>query len=67
VPLGVRQLIVHGTADEDVPIEISRRYAEAAAAAGDDISLVELPDGSHMDVVDVQGEGLEILCGWLRK
>ena len=65
VPLGVPQLIVHGTADEDVPIEISRRYAEAAAAAGDDISLVELPHGSHMDVVEVQGEALEILCGWL--
>jgi acetyl esterase/lipase len=65
-PLGVRQLIIHGTADEDVPIEISRGYAQAATAAGDDIRLVELPNGSHMDVVDTQGEALDILSGWLR-
>jgi len=66
LPLGVRQLIVHGTADQDVPIEISRGYAEAATAAGDDIRLVELPNGGHMDVVDTQGEALDILSEWLQ-
>ncbi|MQY04654.1 alpha/beta hydrolase family protein [Actinomadura macrotermitis] len=48
VPLGVPQLVVHGTADEDVPIELSRRYAEAA---GREAVLLTLPDADHMDVI----------------
>jgi acetyl esterase/lipase len=52
LPLGVPQLILHGTADEAVPIELSRGYAEAARAAGDTIELVELPGMGHMDYLD---------------
>ncbi|MCP2342548.1 alpha/beta hydrolase family protein [Actinomadura rupiterrae] len=48
VPLGVPQLVVHGTADEDVPIELSRRYAEAA---GPEAALLTLPDADHMDMI----------------
>jgi acetyl esterase/lipase len=66
LPLGVRQLIIHGAADEDVPVEISRGYAAAAEAAGDDIRLAELPNASHMDMVDTKGEALDLLSSWLR-
>lgn len=52
LPLGVRQLILHGTADDAVPIELSRHYAEAARAAGDTIELVELPGVGHMEYLD---------------
>jgi acetyl esterase/lipase len=65
LPLGIRQLLIHGTPDEDVPVEISRRYAEAATAAGDDIRFIELPTASHMDLVDPRGEAQAILCRWL--
>jgi acetyl esterase/lipase len=65
LPLGVRQLVIHGTPDEDVPVDISRRYAAAAKAAGDDIRFVELATASHMDLVDPQGEAQTILCEWL--
>ena len=65
LPLGVRQLLVHGTHDADVPIVISRSYAAAAAAAGDDIRFVELPDACHMDAVDPASAAHAVLCGWL--
>jgi acetyl esterase/lipase len=65
LPLGVRQLIVHGTRDEDVPILIGRRYAGAAAAAGDDIRFVELPDAGHMDFVDPTSAAHATVCDWL--
>jgi acetyl esterase/lipase len=65
LPLGVPQLILHGTADENVPVDISRRYAAAAKAAGDDIRFVELATASHMDLVDPRGEAHAILCAWL--
>jgi acetyl esterase/lipase len=47
-PLGVPQLVAHGTADEDVPIELSQRYAEAA---GREATLLTLPGADHMDMI----------------
>lgn len=67
LPLGVRQLVLHGTADEDVPIELSRHYAAAARAAGDDIELVALPGTGHMELVDPASEAHAVLCRWLAK
>ena len=52
LPLGVRQVLVHGTADENVPFQISRDYRARAATLGDDATLVTLPDAGHFEVVD---------------
>jgi acetyl esterase/lipase len=67
LPLGVRQLVVHGTPDEDVPVEISRRYARAAAAAGDQLTFIELPDAAHMDFVDPASGAAARLFDWLAR
>lgn len=48
-PLGVPQLVVHGSADTDVPYELSRRYA---AAAGSEATLLGLPGVNHFEVID---------------
>jgi acetyl esterase/lipase len=42
LPLEVPALLVHGVRDETVTIAISRHYAEAARAAGDEVELVEI-------------------------
>jgi acetyl esterase/lipase len=47
-----RQLIVHGTADADVPYEISRSYAERKKKAGEPIELITLPEEGHFGIVD---------------
>jgi len=47
-PLGVPQLLVHGDADEIVPIGQSRGYA----ALEPDAELVELGGADHFDVID---------------
>jgi acetyl esterase/lipase len=52
LPLAVRQLLVHGDADDTVPVEHSRKYAVAATAAGDRVELVELEGADHFDVID---------------
>jgi acetyl esterase/lipase len=65
LPLGVRQLILHGSADEAVPVELSRRYARAAARAGDAIELIELSGAGHMDYLDPSSEAHARLCRWL--
>jgi len=52
LPTGVPQLLVHGEADDRVPVEQSRRYAEAARAAGDPCELLVLPGVGHFEVID---------------
>lgn len=52
LPIGVRQILVHGTEDDSVPYEITRDYAEAARAAGDDATLVTLEGSGHFEIVD---------------
>lgn len=61
LPLGIRQLLLHGTADDAVPIELSRRYARMASAAGDAVELVELPGAGHMDFLDPGSEAYATL------
>ena len=52
LPLGVPQVLFHGTSDANVPFEISQRYAERAQALGDDARLVAQEDASHFEPVD---------------
>lgn len=52
LPTGIRTVLLHGTLDETVPPAVSRAYAEAASAAGDDARLVELPETGHLEVID---------------
>jgi acetyl esterase/lipase len=67
LPLGVRQLIIHGAADEAVPIDLSRCYVRAAVEAGDRAELVELAGAGHMDFLDSTSEAHAILRQWLSK
>ncbi len=52
VPVKVSERLLHGTADDVVPIELSRRFAAAANAAGDDVRLIEIPNAGHFDLID---------------
>lgn len=49
VPLGVRQILVHGTADAEVPYAQSVAYAEAAGAEAE---LVALEGAGHFEPID---------------
>lgn len=52
VPLGVPQLLAHGTADEHVPAAQSESYRDRAGAAGDAVELVHLAGADHFVVID---------------
>lgn len=52
LPLGVAVTLVHGSADDRVPLDISRDYAAAARAAGDVVELRELQGHDHFAVID---------------
>jgi acetyl esterase/lipase len=65
LPLGSPVLLIHGDADEDVPVGQSRLFDKAARAAGDDCELHELPGGGHFEVIDPGGRAWPILGGRL--
>jgi acetyl esterase/lipase len=52
LPLGVAQVVIHGTADTAVPAELGERYVSAAQAAGDPAELELLAGVDHFDIID---------------
>jgi acetyl esterase/lipase len=52
LPLGIRQFLLHGTDDADLPLEVSERYVRRAAAKGDSATLLTLPDVGHFELID---------------
>ena len=65
LPLGARQLIVHGDADVRVPIELSQEYVTAAAAAGDDVTLQSHEGAEHFVVIDPASSAWSGVVDWL--
>jgi acetyl esterase/lipase len=64
IPLDVPVALVHGAADETVPVEDSRAYAAAARAAGADVTLIE-PSGGHRDPIDPSSAAWAAGAAWL--
>ena len=51
LPTGVPVFCVHGDADDSVPIEQSRRFADAGRASGDPVELITVDGGDHFGVI----------------
>lgn len=52
LPLGVPTVLVHGSEDYNVPVQVSQAYAVAARAANDQVTLIELPGVEHFAVIN---------------
>ena len=69
--IGAIQTLIHGTADDSVPYEISRDYAERKKQAGEDVKLITLPETGHFEMVDPGSDVwitvLDVFIGLTRK
>ena len=65
LPLGMPQLVVHAIDDDAVPVGMSKAYTAAALAAGDSLTLAELPDSGHMAFLDPASAAHGVVCAWL--
>jgi pimeloyl-ACP methyl ester carboxylesterase len=65
LPLGRPSLLVHGLDDDVVPPSQSRRYRDAAVAAGDRCRLVELTGVGHYEHLDPTSPAWRIVREWL--
>lgn len=56
LPLGVKQVLVHGAKDPIVPLSLSSEYFTRASKLGDSIRLVNLPGAGHFEVIDPRAQ-----------
>jgi len=54
LPLGIPQVLIHGTEDDSVPLQVSQVYAAAAGVAGDKVTLIELQGADHFVLIDIK-------------
>jgi len=67
LPLVVPQLLVHGDADDVVPISIARGYGRRALDVGDPCELIELPGLGHEEHVDPGSVAWPPVMRWLEE
>jgi pimeloyl-ACP methyl ester carboxylesterase len=67
VPLGTPQVLVHGSDDSVVPVEISRAYRATAAAAGDEVELMEVAGVGHFGVINPDSPAWASVTGALAR
>ncbi|MBZ4415442.1 S9 family peptidase [Myxococcus sp. RHSTA-1-4] len=51
-PLGLPQVLVHGTKDDTVPVSMSEAFCARGRELGDPIRCVTLPGAGHFEVID---------------
>jgi acetyl esterase/lipase len=66
LPIGVRQLLVHGERDRVVPPGLSSRYVAEAGASGDQAELQIFAKTGHMDVINPAGSSWQFAARWLQ-
>jgi acetyl esterase/lipase len=59
LPIGVPQVIVSGALDPIVPAVFGNSYAAQAAAAGDRVQNLVIPDASHFELIDPQSSAFD--------
>jgi len=59
LPIKVPQRLVHGTADDIVPFELSQRFARASKNA----QLTPLPEAGHFELIDPRSKEWPVILG----
>ena len=67
LPLGVPQVLIHGTNDDSVPLQVSQAYTKAARAVNDPVTYIELEGVDHFDVIDPHSHAWAITMNELQK
>ena len=67
LPIGAPLLLVHGERDDDVPVHVSREFADAAREAGDDCELVVIGDEGHYEHLEPGSRCWEAVTAWLER
>lgn len=67
LPTSIPQILVHGKADEDVPVRISQEYYEKAQKCGNPVELKIFPGMDHFDLIDPSSEAWKYVGNMLNR
>lgn len=67
LPLGIPQVLVHGTHDSLVPLAISQHYARQATLAGDHVRLIELAGADHFTLINAATAAWSRIVGEIQR
>lgn len=63
--LNAVQLVLHGTLDEWVPVEMSDAYVEVAKERGDNVTYLREDGDDHMEIIEPASAGWHKVIRWL--
>jgi dipeptidyl aminopeptidase/acylaminoacyl peptidase len=63
LPSGSRQVLIHGTDDDIVPISQSEKFVEKAEQLGDRPTLVRLEGVGHFELIDPESDAWSKVAG----
>jgi acetyl esterase/lipase len=63
LPTGTRQVLVHGTADNVVPVSQSEKFVKRAEQVGEHPTLVKLDGVGHFELIDSESEEWSAVIG----
>jgi acetyl esterase/lipase len=67
LPLGVPQILVQGTEDDQISPTLPTRWAQAARRQGDPVDVKMVPGADHFDVVDPESKAWSVSSDALLK
>lgn len=67
LPFHVPQVLIQGTADDQIPPELPSRWAEMSRRLGDSAAVSTIPSADHFDVVDPESRAWETVRDSVRK
>ena len=56
LPTGAKQILIHGTVDDIVPVSQSETFSQRGKSLGADTSLVRLKDTGHFELIDPESD-----------
>jgi dipeptidyl aminopeptidase/acylaminoacyl peptidase len=56
-----RQLLIHGTGDDTVPVQMSRDYVKQKQQKHENVSLLEIPKAGHLDIIDPESKAWPLI------
>ena len=51
LPIGVTQVLIHGSLDQIVPVEFSKEYTTTAKTKGDDARVTIIEEADHFELI----------------